>query len=77
VPDYLRGRVMALFVMCFMGIMPVSAILFGSLGQVIGPSNAVFGGAVILFVWALVLVFVPKLLAPDSVDAGVESSSLG
>jgi MFS family permease len=77
VPDYLRGRVMALFIMCFMGIMPVSAILFGSLGQVIGPSNAVFGGAVILFVWALVLVFVPKLLAPEPVEACVESRSLG
>jgi MFS family permease len=77
VPDYLRGRVMALFVMCFMGIMPVSAILFGSLGQAIGPSNAVFAGAVILFVWALVLVSVPKLLAPEPVDACVESSSLG
>jgi Na+/citrate or Na+/malate symporter len=60
-----------------MGIMPVSAILFGTLGQVIGPSNAVGGGAVILLVWALVLVFVPKLLAPESVDAGVESGSLG
>jgi hypothetical protein len=47
------------------------------MGQVIGPSNAVFAGAVILFVWALVLVFVPKLLAPEPIEACVESSSLG
>ena len=64
VPDYLRGRVMALFVMCFMGIMPVSSIVFGSLGQVIGSANAVTLGAVILIGWALALVFMPKLLAP-------------
>ena len=74
VPDYLRGRVMALFVMCFMGIMPVSAILFGSLGQVIGPANAVVAGAVILFFWALTLVSVPKMLEPTTrLEAGVRA----
>ena len=65
VPDYLRGRVMALFVMCFMGIMPISSILFGSLGQVIGPSTAVFCGALVLMVWAAFLVLRPKVLQPD------------
>ncbi len=37
VPGYLRGRVMALFVMAFVGIMPFSALIFGPVGQVIGP----------------------------------------
>jgi MFS family permease len=65
VPDYLRGRVMALFVMCFMGIMPISSILFGTIGQVIGPSNAVVVGALVLMVWAATLVLVPGMLAPE------------
>jgi MFS family permease len=69
VPDYLRGRVMALFVMCFMGIMPVSSILFGSLGQAIGPSTAVFVGALVLMVWAAFLVLRPGVLAPDASEA--------
>jgi MFS family permease len=68
VPDYLRGRVMALFIMCFMGIMPVSAILFGSLGQMIGPSTAVFVGALVLMVWAATLVLVPRMLAPEAAE---------
>ena len=44
VPAHLRGRVMALFVMSFIGIMPISGLVFGALGQVIGPSNAVLVG---------------------------------
>ncbi len=68
VPDYLRGRVMALFVMCFMGIMPVSSILFGALGQAIGPSTAVVAGALVLVVWAVVLLLSPRLLAPGPVE---------
>jgi MFS family permease len=69
VPDYLRGRVMALFVMCFMGIMPVSSILFGTLGQWIGPSTAVALGGVVLACWAAVLLLRPGLLAPTDVPA--------
>jgi MFS family permease len=64
VPDYLRGRVMALFVMCFMGIMPVSSLLFGTLGQWIGSATAVALGGVVLAVWAVLLVLRPSLLAP-------------
>ena len=62
VPDRLRGRVMALFVLCFLGVMPLSAIVFGALGDVIGPSNAVLGGAIVLAVWAAFLVARPSLL---------------
>ena len=56
-PAHLRGRVMGLFVMSFMGIMPISGLAFGSLGQFIGPSNAVLIGSVALIAWALFLVF--------------------
>jgi predicted MFS family arabinose efflux permease len=62
VPGHLRGRVMALFVLAFMGMMPISSILFGSLGQKIGPAGAVLVGAVVLLAWAAVLVARPGLL---------------
>jgi MFS family permease len=64
-PARLRGRVMALFVMAFMGIMPVSAIIFGSIGQAIGPTNAVLGGAIVLAMWAIFLLARPNVLAPS------------
>lgn len=62
VPPHLRGRVMALFIMAFIGIMPISGAIFGPLGQAIGPSNAILGGALLLLVWALVLIFRPQML---------------
>ncbi len=43
VPGRLRGRVMALFVMAFMGIMPISAAVFGPIAQAIGAPQAVLG----------------------------------
>lgn len=64
-PHQLRGRVMALFVMAFMGLMPVSSILFGTLGEYIGPGRAVIVGAVVLLGWAFVLMFRPSLLAEE------------
>ncbi|MDO8964339.1 MAG: MFS transporter [Coriobacteriia bacterium] len=66
VPNRLRGRVMALFVVSFMGLMPVSSIVFGPLGKVIGPTNAVIAGAVVLGIYALVLVARPGLLSPQA-----------
>lgn len=55
VPGRLRGRVMALFVMAFMGIMPVSAAIFGPLGQAVGAPRAVFVGALALLGWGVFL----------------------
>jgi MFS family permease len=63
VPGRLRGRVMALFVMAFMGIMPFSALLFGPLGSAVGPDRAVFGAGIILAIWAAVLIANPSWLA--------------
>jgi MFS family permease len=65
VPGRLRGRVMALFVMSFMGIMPVSSVLFGPLGEAIGPANAVLGGAVVLAGWGLYLLVSRTLVRPE------------
>jgi MFS family permease len=63
VPGHLRGRVMALFVMSFMGIMPISALVFGPLGQAIGPDLAVLIAGVVLLGWAVLLVSRPAWLA--------------
>jgi MFS family permease len=62
VPGHLRGRVMALFVMSFVGIMPFSALLFGPLGQVIGPDRAVMLAGIVLVAWALLLISRPAWL---------------
>ena len=68
VPGFLRGRVMALFIMSFMGIMPVSALLFGVLGQVIGADTAVFIGGVLLLAWAILLTAKPSWLKAEPVQ---------
>jgi MFS family permease len=62
VPGYLRGRVMALFMMAFMGVMPLSALVFGPLGQVIGADTAVLLGGALLCAWALLLTLRPAWL---------------
>ena len=64
-PGQLRGRVMALFIMSFMGLMPVSSLIFGPVGQLVGPDRAILLGAVVLLGWALFLVSRPKLLQPS------------
>jgi MFS family permease len=68
VPGALRGRVMSLFVMSFVGIMPFSALIFGPLGEWIGPTTAVLIGAVILLAWGALL-FASRLLATPSDEA--------
>jgi MFS family permease len=47
VPDHLRGRVMAVYSMMFMGMAPFGALLAGSLAHRIGaPATVAFGGCV-------------------------------
>jgi MFS family permease len=47
VPDELRGRVMAVYSMMFMGMAPVGALMAGSLAGIIGaPATVALGGAV-------------------------------
>jgi hypothetical protein len=61
-PAELRGRVMSLYVLSFLGMMPISSLLFGTIGQAIGPAGAVLVGAVVLLAWAAVLLARPGLL---------------
>jgi MFS family permease len=67
-PQGLRGRVMALYVMAFMGMMPIASILSGIVGQAAGPASAVWIFALPLLAWALVLVARPALLRPGAGD---------
>lgn len=61
-PGPIRGRVMALFVMAFLGVMPISALAFGTLAEFATPSIAVATGAAILFVWSILLMARPTWL---------------
>ena len=69
-PGYLRGRVMALFMMSFLGVMPLSAFAFGPLGQAIGPDTAVLIGGVLLLAWALLLTLRPSWLDAIATTSG-------
>jgi len=61
-PTHLRGRIMALYVVSFMGMMPFGSLAFGALGDLVGPGWAVFVGGLGLLAWALVLLMRPRLL---------------
>lgn len=61
-PPRIRGRVMALFVLCFIGMQPFSSLAFGWLGGIIGPESAVLVGAAVLLAYAVFLFVRPGLL---------------
>jgi MFS family permease len=71
VPHHLRGRVMSVYIMCFLGVMPLSAAAFGPLAEMFGPSWAIAAGAAILLAWALFLIARPSLLTKDAEPAEV------
>jgi len=66
VPHHLRGRVMSVYIMCFLGVMPLSAAAFGPLAEIFGPSVAIAAGAAVLLAWALFLIARPSLLTKDA-----------
>jgi MFS family permease len=53
VPDALRGRVMSLYSMMFMGMAPLGALLAGALAGVIGAPGTVAGGGALCMLAAL------------------------
>lgn len=55
VPDELRGRVMAVYILLFFGSTPFSSLMAGTLGQVVGVRAAVAIGAVITLTSAAVV----------------------
>ncbi len=66
VPNELRGRVMALFVLSFMGMMPFGSLAFGALADAIGVTWAIFAGALVLLAYCLMLLTKPRLLCETS-----------
>jgi MFS family permease len=46
-PDALRGRVMAIWFMIFMGFAPVGSVIAGSIATAFGPSVVIAGGGVL------------------------------
>jgi MFS family permease len=54
VPDALRGRVMAIYSMMFMGMAPFGALLAGTLADRIGAPATVAGGGVVCILGSLV-----------------------
>jgi MFS family permease len=51
VPDHLRGRIMSLYSMMFLGVVPFGALLAGALAAGIGaPATIALGGAVCVVV---------------------------
>ena len=62
-PPRLRGRVLALFVLCFIGMQPFSLLAFGWLGGVIGPVSAVLVGSSGFVAYVAFLFLRPGLFA--------------
>ena len=62
VPDNLRGRVMAVYSMMFMGMAPIGALIAGSLAQRYGaPRTVMFGGAICVIGGAIFAFRLPRL----------------
>jgi len=62
VPDELRGRVMAVYSMMFMGMAPLGALMAGSLAGILGaPLTVALGGAVCIVGSILFSLRLPKL----------------
>ncbi len=62
VPDNLRGRVMAVYSMMFMGMAPIGALVAGSLAQRLGaPRTVMIGGAICVLSAAGFALRLPRL----------------
>ncbi len=67
VPDSLRGRVVAVFILAFFGTSPFTALLAGALAEALGPAQAVAVGAGVNLASALgVILVVPALWRLES-----------
>src|SRR4051812_40197670 len=65
-PDALRGRVMAIYSMMFMGMAPFGALLAGTLADRIGAPATVAGGGAVCVVGALVFAARLPALRPEA-----------
>jgi MFS family permease len=62
VSDELRGRVMGVYTVSFFGLMPVGALIMGTLAEYFGPVAAIItGGVVTIFISSLLYFLAPSL----------------
>ena len=66
VPDVLRGRVMAIYSMMFMGFAPIGALLAGALASHIGAPSMVASGGVLAVIGAILFAIRLPALRPDA-----------
>ncbi|MCL6472024.1 MAG: MFS transporter [Firmicutes bacterium] len=62
VPTEFRGRIMSLFVWCFIGLAPIGSFFIGSIANLLGSPTAVAIGAVILMLTSIMLFIRRNLL---------------
>ena len=62
VPDSLRGRVMAVYMLMFFGTAPFGALQAGAVAQALGPAMGVVVGAGITLTFAIVILFAAPFL---------------
>jgi MFS family permease len=62
VTDQMRGRVMSMFILSFMGTMPVGNIVAGSLSNTFGPQKTLAAGGLIVTVFATAVAIFNKRL---------------
>ncbi len=55
VPDALRGRIMSIYILSFFGTAPIGGLVMGSLAQALGAQAAVFAGAAVCALCAIVV----------------------
>lgn len=75
VPDHLRGRVMSVYSMMFMGMAPFGALLAGSLANVAGAPAVVAAGGVVSIVAGLLFAWILPVLRPQARELIVAQQS--
>ncbi len=61
-PDHVRGRVMSIFTLCFLGMYPLGSLVAGAIAQRFGaPASTLFGGCGILLGLVLVNLLRPQV----------------
>ena len=74
VPDHLRGRVMSIYTLVFIGTTPVGSLFVGWVATIAGTANTMLLCAVISLLTALLLVFRPGGLLTIGVPGGAKAA---
>lgn len=65
VPDYMRGRVMSIYGLMFMGLFPFGSLEVGFMAEHFGSPFAIRFGAIVLFLFSIILFFNHKQLQKE------------